>query len=385
MTLEVNPPVSIAHPFSRDPTVRLNRRSKPRRVEQARRKHRPPPPPVEFDPAACALLDRIFSLPSEIRTTIYYHLLVQPTKWDLTHRKDCDPFRPGPPGPRTFTSGLIPPAYPSLPFVEEDLRQNLCAYCRSGSYQFESQSICVSPARSQWAPPHTNPFLCDLCYAELVRSHREPCPPLDSLSCLCARRRNLSFLLLNRQIHREAGFVFWTENCFSFEKPALLIDFMAVLRPEVCDLISRVSLMTSVDEDGDEEAVFDRPKVVVRALKLLGQCRNLMHLELDEAFLSHVRFVRALRGVKVGRSVIFVRRSTRRELISTEFMMEPIWGKVAMRSVVVDSLAEQMAWSMSHRRPLTRRCVKRLFERRERMRLGLVDTDDELGEGSESG
>ncbi|PKY02324.1 hypothetical protein P168DRAFT_320866 [Aspergillus campestris IBT 28561] len=268
---------------------------------------------------------------------------------------------------------------------EEDLRQNLCAHCRSGSYQFESQSICVSPARSQWAPPHTNPFLCDLCYAKRVRSHRELCPPLDSLWCLCARRRDLSSLLLNRQIHREAGFVFWTENCFAFEEPALLIDFMSVLRPKVRDLVSRMSLMTSVDEDGDEEPVFDRPKVVVRALKLLGRCRGLMHLELDEAFLSDVRFVRALRGIGVGRSVTFVRRSTRRELISMDFLVQRVWGKVAMRSVVVDSLAEKMAWPVSHRRPLTRRGAKRLFERRERMRRGLVDTDDELEKGSDSG
>lgn len=218
-----------------------------------------------------------------------------------------------------------------------------------------------------------------------MRSHSELYPPLDLLWCLCARRRNLSFLLLNRQIHREAGFVFWTENCFAFEEPALLTDFLAVVRPEVRDLISRVSLMVNVDEDGDDEPEIPRPKVVVRALKFLGRCRGLMHLELDEAFLSDVRFVRALRGVSVGKSVTFVRRSTRRELISTEFMTEPIWGKVAMRSIVVDSLAEQLAWSMSHRRPMTRRRVKRLFQRRERRRLRLDETDIELVEGSEDG
>ncbi|PLN86129.1 hypothetical protein BDW42DRAFT_190332 [Aspergillus taichungensis] len=379
MAHEGSPPVSITQPFSRDLIDRLTRRPKPRRVEQARLKHRPPPPPVQPDPDACALRD------SEIRTTIYYHLLAQPTKWDLHHRIDCDPFRSGAPGPRTTTPGLIRPAYASLPFHHEDIRQNLCAYCRNGSYQSESQPICVSPARSQWAPPHTNPFLCDLCYAERVRSRRELCPPLDSLWCLCARRRNLSFLLLNRQIHREAGFVFWTENCFAFEEPALLVDFLAVVRPEVRDLIFRVSLMVNVDEDGDDEPSITQPKVVVRALKSLGRCRGLMHLELDEAFLSDVRFVWALRGVSVGRSVAFVRRSTRRELISTNSIVEHIWGKVAMRSVVVDSLAEQLAWSMSHRRPMTRRCVKRLVQRRQRRRLGLVETDDELEEESESG
>lgn len=135
------------------------------------------------------LTHRIFSLPAELRFNIFRQLLVRDCKFDMTHSEPCNtPFNYASPGPSS---------------TSED-RKYLCANCNhgpGGPGPWSQNSNCPeiyiskSPARSRWARPRTNEYVCDNCHwLRFGQYQGDPC--LKSLRCLCTRHHDLSLLVV---------------------------------------------------------------------------------------------------------------------------------------------------------------------------------------------
>lgn len=141
---------------------------------------------------------RFASLPAELRAEIFAWLLVRPVKWSAEHEADCP---------------LRNPEETSSPF--EDIRPRMnpsretcpLAYCGIPASRWRSrgQTIYKDPWRSEWAPVITSEFLCSVCWDARFRSH--PAPRIDSLPCLCARKRRdgLAALLVCKKWYEEGA------------------------------------------------------------------------------------------------------------------------------------------------------------------------------------
>ncbi|KAE8383809.1 hypothetical protein BDV26DRAFT_1728 [Aspergillus bertholletiae] len=369
-------PQLVTHsPFARDPAVRLlvRTRLKPKGVQQARRKHRTR---IEHQLAIEAearveaataqktepdLLDRFFALPPEVRNHVYRLLLVQPCKFNYSHNFRCKPLWYEYPGPAHTAHG-------------PDSNMNFaCADCRWHVWH-QGLPVFVSPARSQWAPPMTNEYLCDNCYSQNIRAKREPHPTLRNLKCLCARRENLGIFLINKQFYTEASHVFWTENCFAFENPTILIDFLSGIRPQTRSLITRISFMIDPDEVG---VSLDR-KHVQQCWRLLRLCDGLTELELDQFFLSNLRWVLGIKNITPKTRVVFMRTPERAEILYLMTYDQRIWKGVSRRQPVKNILTDTLADSMLRQKPMTGKATQALFNRQQRQENG--DGDDTRGE-----
>ncbi|KAE8395094.1 hypothetical protein BDV23DRAFT_116442 [Aspergillus alliaceus] len=371
MAIDISEPQLIQrNPFARDPATRLRARSKPKGVKQARLKHRTI---IEAQAAAEEevrmkaiaeqktepdLLDRFFALPSEVRNHVYRLLLVQPCKFNFTHSFWCKPLYYEFPGP-----------------ANEDSRHLVhgCADCRW--YIWGSKlPVFVSPARSQWAPPMTNELMCDNCYSDNVRSEREPHPPLRVLKCLCARRENLHVFLINKKFYKEASHVFWTENCFAFETPTVLINFLSCIRPQTRSLITKISLMLDHDKV-DVKLDLDR-KHVQQCWRLLRLCDGLTELELDQFFLSNLHWVLGIKNITPKTRMTFSRTPKQAEIQYLMTYDRRIWIDISRRQPVCNTLTDTLALSMVKQTPMRGKATRALFERHQRTKNGDVNDID---------
>ncbi|GAB7344092.1 hypothetical protein MBLNU457_1998t1 [Dothideomycetes sp. NU457] len=309
-------------PFGRhaDHSVRL----KPKGVRKARAKHAMDLSPLGKDQddesnEANMLRKRFFALPGEIRNCIYRHLLVRPNKFDMYHdtmhclRLDTALDQQGP-----------APTLMDLPNAIDGISDN-CASCNGGLHFFpyvgrhDAPDFVpfVSPARSKWAPPQQNPFLCDKCYKNAVRPGTHP--PMDLLPCLCTRRQNLELLLVNKEINREASAVFWDENTFAFESAEALVRFLKNISSETRDRVKHISFIPFQGNEGyDLDVYLAPPKSISRCWPLLKACRGLATLELSIDFLRTKKHVLDMRGIRVSQKVTFRTPASRRAVLGEE-------------------------------------------------------------------
>jgi hypothetical protein len=268
------------------------------------------------------------ALPLELRELIFSFLVVQPVKWDMTHRHDC---------PRRTSNGDLTPKKP---------KEMMCAMCDEPWWTEWRHGVHLqwtSPWRSQWAPEQLNTFVCSSCYD----SRHKPFPRTVSLPCLCARRTNLQIFLVCRQWHQEAGHVFYTRNTFAFEDSSTFIHFIDNLPQRWRELLTKVSLMALVryptgfpHDTFVPNAILHGLQVAVewnRSRPLWGRLRklpNLSRLEIDAIYLTRVDTIKRMHrvGARNLRSITFVERLSE---VDNSFGSTTVWpefaGRTAMR------------------------------------------------------
>ncbi|KAF2172103.1 hypothetical protein M409DRAFT_49851 [Zasmidium cellare ATCC 36951] len=254
-------------------------------VARARAKHKDDNSPKPEPPS---LADRFHALPSELRAHIFSLLLVQPVKWDISHQPTC------------ILRRCDIDQTPRRPWVHPS-DSATCVYCDDPSPSRWRRdvrlglNIWTNPWRSHWAPPQRNPYLCSQCYD--LFHNPQPVPRAESLPCLCARRANLSTLLVCRQWYTEAATVFYSQNTFAFEHPALFTAFLTNLPPHWQSKISKLSLMAfsthspgaiDVDSAYADPTIHITPKRWLDVWPLLRKSLPaLSTLELDSSLLRH--------------------------------------------------------------------------------------------------
>lgn len=190
-----------------------------------------------------------------------------------------------------------------------------CANCHSYVWKQPQVPIFQSPARSQWAQPHKNAYLCDNCYWDLNGS-AEGIPCMRSLPCLCGRRDNLAILLVSKGLWNDAAPIFWTENWLAFEDPSLLTGFLTAIRPQVRSWLRRISFMPIHAYHHDEhpstfpqwrDPIWNGWDDIKSCWNLLRLCEGLTELELDVVFLTRKEWAQAIRLICVKRKVAFLR------------------------------------------------------------------------------
>ncbi|KAL3440046.1 hypothetical protein BJX65DRAFT_291228 [Aspergillus insuetus] len=333
-------------PFARALPERLRSKPKHKHIQKARLKHGsrssspPPPPPFSVlpppqDPDSSPFLTRFFALPTEIRLQIYRLLLVRPCKFDLRHKFGCNTGIIG------FQTTIFDILYYNPTFRCAD-----CATWRWRAQGTEETLSADTPARSAWARPKRNPYLCERCYPEMqYRLGLEKWPfMMEYLCCLCSRRENLGVLLINRRIYDEAWPIFWAENTFAFESGRLLGDFLEEIPAEKRARIRSVAFLSPEETpmDTEEEELRD-------CWSLLRACTGLRELELDAGLLNSRDFVLELRTVRAGK-VRFIEKSKQMGFDSydqgyRERKMTP-W--LAYRRRWTDELSELLVQSMTH-------------------------------------
>ncbi|KAI0441672.1 hypothetical protein F4803DRAFT_562935 [Xylaria telfairii] len=279
--------------------------------------------PVSITPT---LGTRFASLPAELRAEIFAWLLVRPVKWSAEHETDCP---------------LRNPEETSSPF--EDIRPRMdpsrvtcpLAYCGSPASRWHSRkrSIYKDPWRSEWAPVITNEFLCSVCWDARFRSHHAP--RIDSLPCLCARKRRdgLASLLVCKNWYDEGARVLYSRNTFAFATPGECTEFFTNLNPRWSALVSKVSLLTLAPVREDDESTGDELETAAvdtremrQAWDKLWKLPALSELELDSLFLTRLDCVRIFRGKSLknrrrGSLCGHVGRSGRRLRVTTSRSM----------------------------------------------------------------
>ncbi|CAG8092597.1 unnamed protein product [Penicillium salamii] len=178
--------------------------------------------------------------------------------------------------------------------------------CIPASTSSSGCTECSNPrsARGKYARPKLDAALCDACYWDFFGQNPEAIepPPLGSLVCLCTRRENLELLLVSRQIHDEASYVFWAENVFAFENHGKLIGFLSIVREHVRGWIRYISFMP----DEVNEFEWMDFELVWRYLRM---CTGLIVFEIDVMLLENLENVLELGSLNVRRRVDFVKRS----------------------------------------------------------------------------
>lgn len=313
--------------------------------------------------------DRFFALPGEIRNIVYRMLLVQPCKFEMGHRSGCVKITSEPqsewqklPGPRFVTQTYGPTL-------------GNCARCFDWGSQFRSQqdpNIFVSPARSAWAPPLTNSWLCDNCHRDVARPHTQP--SMRSLPCLCTRRENLAVLVANRSIYSEASAVFWTENCFAFETAELLKGFLTNISSDTMSRVKHISFRPCDPNPKERLEIPDR-KPFREICGLLRRCTGLARLEFDVAFLSGLRNVLSLRSLNVSQRVVFVRDAREEEMQSSFWRYTntncegfAIWPYLVENKpgtepgTAAHRFERELTSSMLNKRPLAKKRLTQLFD-----------------------
>ncbi|CEL04213.1 hypothetical protein ASPCAL05344 [Aspergillus calidoustus] len=331
-------------PFSRTLPERLRAKPKHKNIQKARLKHgsrpaSPPPPPFSVlpppqDAASSPFLTRFFALPTEIRLQIYRLLLVRPCKFDLTHKFGCHTGIVG------FPAAIFDDLYYMPTFRCAD-----CATWRWRTQETEEALSTDTPARSAWARPKRNPYLCDRCYPEMqYRLGLEKWPHMmEYLHCLCARRENLGVLLINRRIYDEAWPIFWAENTFAFESGRLIVDFLEEIPEEKRARIRSIALLSPKQQPmgTEEEELRD-------CWPLLRACTGLRELELDAGLLNSRDFVRELRTLRAGK-VRFIEKSKHIGFDSYDqgYRERKVTPWLAYRREYTDELSELLVTSMT--------------------------------------
>ncbi|KAI0449844.1 hypothetical protein F5B21DRAFT_29154 [Xylaria acuta] len=276
---------------------------------------------------------RFANLPAELRAEILAWLLVRPVKWSAEHEADCP---------------LRSPELTSSPF--EDIRPRMflsretcpLAFCGIPASRWRSRTrpIFSDPWRSEWAPAITNEFLCSTCWDARFRSH--PAPRIDSLPCLCARKRRdgLAALLVCKKWYEEGARVLYTRNTFAFATPGECAAFFAELNPRWSALVSKVSLLTlaPVREDhestGEElEAAALDAKELREAWAMMRKLPALSELELDSLFLTRPGCVRVFRW-KALRNLRKVEFTQSVPMILDGAPRDFVWPRRALREVI---------------------------------------------------
>ncbi|KAJ5788404.1 hypothetical protein N7457_003394 [Penicillium paradoxum] len=233
-----------------------------------------------------------------------------------------------------------------------------CANCHPSMWKKPQVTIYTSPARSQWARPHSNAYLCDNCYWDL-NGAADGTPCMRYLRCLCARRKNLAILMTSKRFWNDAAPIFWTENWFAFELPCLLIGFLTALRPQVRSWLRRISFLPLPAYDRLEyfdifpqrrDPVWNGWDSIARCWSLLQQCEGLVELELDVVALTRVKWARILRQVRVKKRVIFSYQLSEEEQDYAFYEREDpgawVWGLHSRRKRFDSSTTALIASSM---------------------------------------
>lgn len=217
------------------------------------------------------------------------------------------------------------PTYVDHPSAVAGISDN-CASCNGGHRffpyvgRFDAPDLVpfVSPARSKWASPQQNPFICDKCYKNAVRPGTHP--PMDLLSCLCARRQNLELLLVNKEFYREASTVFWSENTFAFESAEALARFLQNISSQTRDRLKHISFIPFHGNEGyDLDVYLAPPKSISRCWSSLKACRGLATLELSIDFLRTKKHVLDMRGIRVSHKVNFRTNASREDVLGEPY------------------------------------------------------------------
>ncbi|CAG8153929.1 unnamed protein product [Penicillium salamii] len=178
--------------------------------------------------------------------------------------------------------------------------------CVPASTSSSGCTECSNPrsTRTKYARPKLDPSLCDSCYWDFHGQNMQSIEPqpLGSLVCLCTRRENLDLLLVSRQIHHEASYIFWTENVFAFENHGTLIGFLSVVREHIREWIRYISFMP---DEVCEIAWMDFGLV----WEYLRMCTGLIVFEIDVMLLDSLENVLGLGSLNFNRRVDFVKRS----------------------------------------------------------------------------
>ncbi|TRX96414.1 hypothetical protein FHL15_002686 [Xylaria flabelliformis] len=276
-----------------------------------------------LDPPSSSTLGTLFAnLPAELRAEIFAWLLVRPVKWSAEHEAECP---------------LRNPELTSSPF--EDIRpcmipsQETCPLAYRGlpasRWRSRKKPVFMDPWRSQWAPTITNEFLCSSCWDARFRSHRAP--RIDSLPCLCARKRRDGLAAL---------LVLYSRNTFAFATPGECTEFFTNLNPRWSALVSKVSLLTLVPVREDLESAGEEletasidAKELRKAWSLLRKLPALSELELDSLFLTRLGCVRVFRWkpLKNLRKIEFTQSVP---MLLTEAPRNFVWPRRALREVI---------------------------------------------------
>ncbi|CAI7662310.1 unnamed protein product [Penicillium glandicola] len=214
-----------------------------------------------------------------------------------------------------------------------------CANCHTYAWKQPQVPIFQSPARSKWAKPHTNAYLCDNCYWDLNGS-ADGIPCMRSLPCLCGRRENLAILLVSKRFWNDAAPVFWTENWFAFEHPCLLTGFLTAIRPQWRDPI-----LNGWDD-------------IMSCWSLLRLCEGLTELELDVMSLTRKGWARLIRLIRVKKRVAFF---CHLELDGTKYRSRDgstfVWESHALRKPFDSPTTALLASSMTGKRAIKRKAL----------------------------
>ncbi len=108
-------------------------------------------------------------------------------------------------------------------------------------------------------------------------------------SCDCAKRKGLSLLRLNRQIHREAAAIFWTGNVFCWQRPVTFVkNISAGVRDEYRRLIRHISIVSDAWENDCRfpRIVWDTVRPYDRFWAAVHKCTGLHSLELRPEYVT---------------------------------------------------------------------------------------------------
>ncbi|KAJ5964495.1 uncharacterized protein N7479_004371 [Penicillium vulpinum] len=241
-----------------------------------------------------------------------------------------------------------------------------CANCHYYVWKQPQVPIFQSPARSQWAKPHSNPYICDNCYWDLNGSV-DGIPCMRSLPCLCARRDNLAILLVSKRVWNDAAPIFWMENWFAFEHPCLLTGFLTAIRPQVRSWLRRISFMPIHAYNNNEHSsifpqwrdpIWNGWNDIRSCWSLLRLCEGLTELELDVLSLTRKEWAHAIRLIRVKKRVVFFR-----QLDPYNIEYEPgdpintVWGSHARRKRFDSPTTALLASSMTGDRAIKRKAL----------------------------
>ncbi|KAI1151078.1 hypothetical protein F4825DRAFT_451849 [Nemania diffusa] len=317
-------------------------RQKEQEIEFARS---PSCPPNASPPS---LGTRFAGLPAELRAEILAWLLVRPVKWSATHMADCP---------------LRSPELTATPF--EDIRPRMVpsrATCAAADPPMRRWRHCTRPIwrdpwRSEWAPPITNEFLCSSCWDERFRSYS--CPRIDSLPCLCARKRRadgFAALLVCRAWYEEGARVLYARNTFAFASPGECFEFVRALNPHWAALVTKVSLLAltpirecPVSAAEESDCVLIDPKGLQEACIMLQKLPALSELELDALFLTRPDLLDVIREAPLRnlRKISFTKPM---EIEPAEAPREFVWPRRALRKMIEDTELAQSQGNHSSKR-----------------------------------
>ncbi|KAI2723024.1 hypothetical protein CBS147326_8066 [Penicillium roqueforti] len=242
-----------------------------------------------------------------------------------------------------------------------------CAACRSYTWNRAQVPILKSPARSQWAKPYKNPYLCDNCYWD-PNGSVDGIPCLEFLPCLCGRHENLAILLASKRFWNDAAPILWKENWFAFEDPPLLTGFLTAIRPQVRSWLKRISFMplhpyltSGIPSSTDTwvpGSIWNGWDDIENCWGLLRLCEGLTELELDVVFLTRKEWAQAIRLISVKKQVTFLRQMNSEDVdYVTEDSWNLIWKSHVRRKRFDSPTTALLASSMTGDRAIKRKVL----------------------------